>query len=426
MTRPLLVPTILAILCGFAQPAQAQLLESISDAVESVQAKVQDVQNKVNIIRTDLTNVKNNVAESAQELAAGLATLGQDVRDEISEALEEVTDGIDELKAERAAFRADAGGFKNDLLGLFSNLETLGNEISAFAGFPVPYEFSKERALVDHLPERGLAPLYVALAAVEGFSFSGFVDQVGDAAAAVGRLREADTCAEMLADPDDILATVAGVRKAGVGIKLIGKGLIAKGATGISGKPVQVAGFAGVLIENNRKKKLGNLLDGLSEVVLETASSKENMLRYCTIVNGTGQIKTILAALNLDLSALDSPVSSRASQASVNALAGPINLTLEAVGRLGSDHALLLRIRIEEALADKEKRLALLSRPGSHQGLLELVREIAQDTIVQQQALQGPIQRAWDLLASADSAVALADFERAYDLYGEAYRTAAQ
>jgi hypothetical protein len=425
MTRSPLVPTIL-ILCCFAPPAQAQLLESISDAIDSVQAKVTDVQNKVNGIRTDVTNIKTNVVESAQELAAGLATLGQDVREEISEALEEITDGIDELKADRAAFRANAGGFKKDLGGMLSNLETLATEISGFTGLPVTFEFNKERAVVDHLPDRALGPLYAALAGEDGGAFSAFVGGLGEAAASLGRLREADTCPEMLAHPADILATVSGVRKSGIGMKLVAKGLIAAGATGISGKPVQVAGFAGVLIENNRKKKWGERLDGLSAVVLQVASSKENLLRYCTIVNGTDQIKAILSGLNLDLTFLDSPVSSRASQGSVDALAGSVNLTLEAVGQMGGDHSLLLRVQIEEALAEKEKRLALFSRPGSHQGLLDLVREITEDTVVQQQLLQGPIQKAWDLLEAADRAMALADFERAYHLYSEAYRAAAR
>jgi hypothetical protein len=126
------------------------------------------------------------------------------------------------------------------------------------------------------------------------------------------------------------------------------------------------------------------------------------------------------------LTFLDSPVSSRASQGSVDALAGSVNLTLEAVGHMGGDHSLLLRVQIEEALAEKEKRLALFSRPGSHQGLLDLVREITEDTVVQQQLLQGPIQKAWDLLEAADRAMALADFERAYHLYSEAYRAAAR
>jgi hypothetical protein len=170
----------------------------------------------------------------------------------------------------------------------------------------------------------------------------------------------------MLAHPADILATVSSVRKSGIGMKLVAKGLIAAGATGISGKPVQVAGFAGVLIENNRKKKWGERLDGLSAVVLQVASSKENLLRYCTIVNGTDQIKAILSGLNLDLTFLDSPVSSRASQGSVDALAGSVNLTLEAVGHMGGDHSLLLRVQIEEALAEKEKRLASrAARPGA-------------------------------------------------------------
>jgi hypothetical protein len=54
------------------------------------------------------------------------------------------------------------------------------------------------------------------------------------------------------------------------------------------------------------------------------------------------------------------------------------------------------------------------------------VREITEDTVVQQQLLQGPIQKAWDLLEAADRAMALADFERAYHLYSEAYRAAAR
>ena len=81
----------------------------------------------------------------------------------------------------------------------------------------------------------------------------------------------------------------------------------------------------------------------------------------------------------------------------------------------------MLRLQVEEALADDAKGVALFSRPASLQGLLDLVREITQDTIVQQQTLQGPIARAWDLLWQGDGAVAAGDFPRAYELCGKVY-----
>jgi hypothetical protein len=269
-----------------------------------------------------------------------------------------------------------------------------------------------------------MGPLYRAFAAEDGNAFHTFVGYLGEGVGAVGRLREADSCVEMLANPDDILNTVDGVRKLSGGMKVLAKGLMAFGASGISGKPVQIAGFAGVLIENNPQKKWGERLDGVAQVLSGVALSKENMLRYCTILDGT--TKVLDAVNRLQLPQLDVPISSRASQASVDALATSVQLTLDSTGRLSGDHSLLLRVQIEQALAAKQKGVALFSLPHARQGLLELVREIAEDTIVQEQSLHGPIQRAWDLLAAGDNAASIADFERAFDLYGDAYRTAAK
>ena len=53
-------------LCCFAQPAQAQVLDSISDAIETVKTKVTDIQTKVN-------NIKEDVNDSADQKAAAVS-----------------------------------------------------------------------------------------------------------------------------------------------------------------------------------------------------------------------------------------------------------------------------------------------------------------------------------------------------------------
>jgi hypothetical protein len=427
MTRPAVVSikairiviATMAVVCCVALPAHAQLLESISDTVDAVKAKVTDIQTKVN-------GIKSDVSDSAEQLAAGLQTLSKDVRDEISASLGEINEGIQDLKAERAAFNANAGVFKGDLIGMLSNLESLSGEISRYTGLPVTYEFATERALIGGLPDRAMAPMYASLAGENAAAFTSFVGDLSAATGFIHQLNQLTTCPAMVADPDRIEEAASAVRKLGGATKLVGKGLMALGATGVSGKPVQVGGFAGVLIESNRKKKWGERLDGISELMMHMASLAQERLLYCTVVNRTDRILDALSNLNVDLTNLDTPVSTRASQSSVDAVGHSVQLALDSVGHLGDDHALMLRLQVEDALAHDTKGIALFSRPESHRGLLDLVRDIAQDTIVQQQALQGPIVKAWDWLWQGDRAVATGDFPKAYDLYGKAYRTAAR
>jgi hypothetical protein len=209
-------------------------------------------------------------------------------------------------------------------------------------------------------------------------------------------------------------------------VKLLGKILIAKGQTGVHSKQAELWGFVGVLIENNRTKKVGNVLDGIAGVVLDMASSTENKLRYCTMIDGTNKILAKFSDQNVDLTNLDLPISSRASQSSVDALDNSIHVALASIEHLGDEHTHQLRLQVEAALADGEKGMAVYQRPASHQGLLDLVRDVTEDTIVQQQNLRGPLARAWELLWQGDAAMAGGDYRQAYDLFGMAYRTAAK
>jgi hypothetical protein len=116
----------------------------------------------------------------------------------------------------------------------------------------------------------------------------------------------------------------------GAASRLLGQGLIASGYTGVSGKPVQIHGYVGIEIVNDRRKKWGQRLDGLGELLLAVSGAVTNKVRYCTILDASQKTLNEVVALENSLGTgsspilnelnqkVDVPVSTRASQSSVD------------------------------------------------------------------------------------------------------------
>ncbi|MGE3889246.1 MAG: hypothetical protein AB7H81_22665 [Vicinamibacterales bacterium] len=62
--------------------------------------------------------------------------------------------------------------------------------------------------------------------------------------------------------------------------------------------------------------------------------------------------------------------------------------------------------------------------PESFGGLLEVVRAIVEDTLVQHQAADLPVGQAWHFLSKGDEAWTAFDYRTAYGWYQHAYRMA--
>ena len=181
-------------------------------------------------------------------------------------------------------------------------------------------------------------------------------------------------------------------------------------------------------------------VDGLSTANLDTTMSSRASQTTADAILGrvtglaTGNLDTTVSSrasqatadailgrvTGLTTGNLDTTVSSRASQASVNALSSKLDaFHLDGV----IDHLdLLLRAKIEVALANGTVRVVLFFAPASAGGHLETVRAIVADAI--QMARQSGVDptKALRDLANGDLAYAAGHYLNAYDSFRKAYQ----
>jgi hypothetical protein len=133
----------------------------------------------------------------------------------------------------------------------------------------------------------------------------------------------------------------------------------------------------------------------------------------------------------LSLGHLDRPISTRATQTSVD----EVHTTLRGVARDvsalldahdggsggGTGGSLTMRVQIERQLAEKVA-LAVFYLPESHGGMLETVREVVADGIAQHQAAGFWVGDAWRSLSRGDMAKGQSDFRTSYAWYQHAYQ----
>lgn len=142
---------------------------------------------------------------------------------------------------------------------------------------------------------------------------------------------------------------------------------------------------------------------------IATASSVNGVTTAVTTVADT------MAALpsHTDLAgvttALTTAIGSRASQTSVDAIAGQL------------DREESLRLDIEHTLAEGT-RVAAFFLPSSVGGHLTLVREVVEDAITSAQQAGLEVTRPWSAFAKGESALRADDYKAAYDWYANAYQ----
>jgi hypothetical protein len=113
-----------------------------------------------------------------------------------------------------------------------------------------------------------------------------------------------------------------------------------------------------------------------------------------------------------DTGNLDDAVSTRASQASLDNLGGVIE----------NNNSMALRVQIEQQLSNNKKGISTYYLPEAYGGLLELVRDIVGDTLMQNAAAGIPLRKAKDHFQDGELALSISDYKEAFDKYQKAYR----
>lgn len=128
-----------------------------------------------------------------------------------------------------------------------------------------------------------------------------------------------------------------------------------------------------------------------------------------------------LTALHETVSAqLDAPVRSRASQASLDLVRTILDQQEKAANEFRD---LALRAQIERQLADGNSRVSLFYLPDIRGGQLEFIRDIVADTILINRTAGIDVGTSPQQLLKGNESLAQGNYKQAYDHYAKAYQT---
>jgi hypothetical protein len=305
-----------------------------------------------------------------------------------------------------------------------------------------------------------VAPLYRAVAGGDRIDFAELKKQLNSAVQDLAVLRSAiqedrpviaapravlrvqapeipEGCGWVLSHATLVRVASFGVWTTGKGLKVVAGGMDSAGETNVE-KHVQIHGYIGFSIQTNKPKTIAIVLKHVSDIMHDVQAFAMNKLDQCTLEHGQNRILDAIANIAVEIG-LDAPISSRATQVSVDAIAltlGQVNTAvftrasqasvdsvLNQVGSVASNNALMVRIQIERELGSQSAPPAVFYLPEAYGGMLEKVRTIVSEAIDQARLAGFEVDAAVRRLTAGDEAFASGDYKRAYQRYSSAYRS---
>lgn len=418
--------------------ANAQILDDILDAVNHVSSRVETAISQAQAARLAAEEIRTQVRSGVGYMTPDFTQFIADAVDEGRDILESEWAGM-EAFAPGGQCQALCQGFRADLVELLSTGVGLTSAILEATDAPANPDLSELIQLIQSAPPRTLYPIFrmleELLASDLPARFNGIVPQTNFVLGIVIQASQ-DSCGVVIAHAEEIQSWSTRAMSIGVIATVIGKLFNALGHTEIEAS-AGAMGFAGGTIKANGKKKLGEFFTGLGTIIDKAATFGTNKTRFCLMFAFQDETRATLASmnatllgLNLDLGNLDAPVSSRATQTSVD----EVHTTLQGVaqdvsalldshegGPGGGGDSLMLRVQIEHHLANKQAALSVFYLPESFGGLLASVRDVVADSLAQHQAAGYSVDDAWRFLSRGDAAQAELDYRKSYDWYQQAY-----
>lgn len=309
---------------GTGSRVQADILDDILSLTTAARDRATQARDRAVEARDRATEARNSANELRDNARLGLEALTGQIRDLIDEAVEDMQRLVESELEGRDAFVADGGcslavcePFRESLVTLLQDIETLANTLLTIAELDGAHlDLQRERDIVNLLPGRALYPLYRVLGGdgnlmgnVAGGSgllqrMSEMVDQLlvlksaleeqycGSEPAVDDTLlgSEVKKCACVQANANAVENAAKGIKYTGMGIKLIGKRLKAKGETTASGANPGIHGYIQVTIKDNKRKEWGETLEGLGDALSKVAESADDKLRDCLVFSTQAEI----------------------------------------------------------------------------------------------------------------------------------------
>ncbi len=420
--------------------AHAQLGE-ILDIVQNIQSRVTTAISQAQAARVAAEEIRTQVRTGTSYLTPQLQQFIDDAIDEGRTILEEESAGMDTF-APGGQCAEVCEAFRANLVEFLAQSVDLTDAVLESTGAPVNPDLSQLVTLAQLAPPRLLYPMYRMFQEVLASDLTdrvrGIIPETRFVIPLVMQTAQ-DPCGPIVQHAERIQRWTTGATAVGVVVQVIGGVFKVIGETEFAGE-VGVAGFVSGTIKQNRRKQVGEFFNVLATIIDKASTFGTTKVRYCLIFAFQDETSAALAAmqatlsgLNLDLANLDQPVSSRATQASVDevhstlqGVARDVTLLLDQHGGNPGDPggSLTLRVQVERQMRSGEGPLSVFYLPETFGGLLEIVREIVEDTLVQHQAAGYPVGQAWHFLSKGDQARTEFDYRSAYGWYQHAYRMA--
>lgn len=297
------------------------LLNSVEGLVQSAIARAGEARDRALEARDSVNEIRDRVRQGAEALTGQVLSTLSDAVQEVQNTIQQELDGVGD-------FLADGGPaepFRQDLIMLLQKIEIIMNALYDIAGLDMKFSLARPIGIIENLPRPILFPLHRFLATGSNFFDSGIVQRLDELADSLSLMRdlvvegddsrgpdpytlcldaETDdrfcneillreaygaTCRLFLGDPPNterisVVKTVSGVvTTSATGLKLIAKGLIAIGATGLADaeKKIGIHGYIGIHLKNNFPKQLGSFLDGVADATLHVPSYVSSKLKHC-------------------------------------------------------------------------------------------------------------------------------------------------
>lgn len=334
--RYLTLPAGLLVL-ALGSTAGGAIIDDIYTEIQTAASRAAAARDRATEARDRAAEARDVVAVVRDNVRNGVLMMTGEMRDLVSEVAGDLSGHVDALLDGRDAFVADGGcsvavcqPSRTELATFLQDLEDVANAILVAADVQgTAVDLSTEIALVQNAPGRLLFPLYVAVTETDLLA-SGIVDKLSEAADGLVVIREIldggelriergesfDSIMdfELLACGPVLNESVGGVpgpdeprraRRAakavftsGAGLKLIGKGLDAYGETKAADVFVMAHGYVGAKFQNNRSKKLGAILVGLGDCLLNLSDLCNSRIRHCTLTYAKARAGAALDAAN--------------------------------------------------------------------------------------------------------------------------------
>lgn len=297
-----------------------------ADILDDIWSVVQQARDRATQARDRATQARDGVNAVRARIDTAVATFTSTIQTFVNESVEDLRREIDAELEGRAEFIGNASEcaqFRSRMVLMLADLESISNSIlrtsQCTQGLQVDY--SREITLIEGLPCRLLYPLYRLLENELHLFDSDLLDCLRQTAA------DLELAAEFFADDlqnpvgtDDtvldaralleaqltkttwVLERVTRLQKAAsslaglsIALKIIGKGFVAAGETHFTGE-AQIHGYVGGSIQNNRKKKIGEALGGVSDALKGVGDFLTNKTRFAITLSTQHLILTTMEA----------------------------------------------------------------------------------------------------------------------------------